>query len=264
MEGFDAVGVTTPDGIGEAGAGLEAFLAGGMHGEMGWLETHSERRRDPRALWPDVLSIIMLGMNYGPETDPLAILEERWRGAVDPVARPSAQTDRLLGAVLPALLLVQLVLGAAQRHLDALLMAHMLVGVAFVAPLALQVGFRAWGLNAGERLLQRLGLGLIATVGLQILLGLGDRVQRLICMTEDISESGVLLSVNELYPAGTPLEFSLPLPGEPRPLRGTARISRSTHAAWDRAATVAAHFDRFHAHHRARLEGFLQRQVVCV
>lgn len=32
----------------------------------------AERRADPRALWADVASIIMLGMNYGPEDDPLA------------------------------------------------------------------------------------------------------------------------------------------------------------------------------------------------
>jgi len=96
-EGFDVAGVTTPDGIGEAGARLDAFLAGGMHGEMGWLETHSERRRDPRALWPDVRSIIMLGMNYGPETDPLAILEDRWRGAVSAYARGRDYHDVVKG-----------------------------------------------------------------------------------------------------------------------------------------------------------------------
>jgi epoxyqueuosine reductase len=96
-EGFDAVGVCAPDSIGEAGARLEAFLAGGMHGEMGWLETHSDRRRDPRALWPDVRSIIMLGMNYGPETDPLAILEQRWRGAISVYARGRDYHDVIKG-----------------------------------------------------------------------------------------------------------------------------------------------------------------------
>ena len=96
-EGFDAVGVTAPGGIGEAGALLGTFLAGGLHGDMDWLEAHSERRRDPRALWPEVRSIIMLGMNYGTETDPLAILEERGRGAISVYARGRDYHDVIKG-----------------------------------------------------------------------------------------------------------------------------------------------------------------------
>jgi epoxyqueuosine reductase len=86
-EGFDTVGVAAPDAIGPAGERLAAFLAKGMHGDMDWLETHRERRMSPKALWPDVRSVIMLGMNYGPERDPLAILAERSRGAISVYAR---------------------------------------------------------------------------------------------------------------------------------------------------------------------------------
>jgi epoxyqueuosine reductase len=80
--GFDSVGVTRPDAAPEAKARLERFLAEGAHGDMGWMETTAGRRGEPRALWPDVRSIVMLGMNYGPDADPLAILRERTRGAV--------------------------------------------------------------------------------------------------------------------------------------------------------------------------------------
>jgi epoxyqueuosine reductase len=97
VEGFDAIGITKPDGIGKAGARLDEFLVGGLHGDMGWLEARSERRADPRALWPDVRSIIMLGMNYGPETDPLAILEQRWRGAISVYARGRDYHDVIKG-----------------------------------------------------------------------------------------------------------------------------------------------------------------------
>ena len=96
-EGFDAVGVTTPDGIGRAGDRLRDFLARNMHGDMGWLETHAARRSHPQALWPDVRSIVMLGMNYGPETDPLAILEERSRGAISVYARGRDYHDVIKG-----------------------------------------------------------------------------------------------------------------------------------------------------------------------
>ena len=46
-----------------------------------------ERRTDPRVLWPDVRSVIMLGVNYGPDENPLAILEQRSRGAISVYAQ---------------------------------------------------------------------------------------------------------------------------------------------------------------------------------
>jgi epoxyqueuosine reductase len=49
---------------------------------MDWLALTAERRADPRSLWPDVRSVIMLGMNYGQDKDPLAILKERAHGAI--------------------------------------------------------------------------------------------------------------------------------------------------------------------------------------
>jgi epoxyqueuosine reductase len=66
---------------------LRAFLAAGSHGDMDWMARHADRRGDPRALWPDVRSIIMLGVNYGPDDDPLAILRERLRGAISVYAQ---------------------------------------------------------------------------------------------------------------------------------------------------------------------------------
>jgi epoxyqueuosine reductase len=54
---------------------------------MDWLASNAERRSDPRALWPDVRSLIMLGVNYGPEENPLAVLEQRTRGAISVYAQ---------------------------------------------------------------------------------------------------------------------------------------------------------------------------------
>jgi len=85
--GFDAVAVTRPDAIGRAKDALARFLAQGQHGDMDWLAATAERRGDPRALWPDVRSIVMLGVNYGPARDPLAILQERGRGAISVYAQ---------------------------------------------------------------------------------------------------------------------------------------------------------------------------------
>jgi len=85
--GFDAFGVASPDAIPDAPARLAQFLAEGAHGDMAWMETTAARRGDPRALWPDVRSIVMLGVNYGPDADPLAILNERTRGAISVYAQ---------------------------------------------------------------------------------------------------------------------------------------------------------------------------------
>ena len=53
---------------------------------MDWMGD-AARRGDPRALWSDVRSVIMLGMNYGPDHDPLAVLRERERGAISVYAQ---------------------------------------------------------------------------------------------------------------------------------------------------------------------------------
>ena len=85
--GFDAVGVTGPDTLGDAAKHFHAFLAGGGHGDMDWLAARPERRADPRVLWPDVRSIVMLGVNYGPDDNPLEILARRDRAAISVYAQ---------------------------------------------------------------------------------------------------------------------------------------------------------------------------------
>jgi epoxyqueuosine reductase len=96
-EGFDLAGITTPGAIGQAGDRLGEFLQRGLHGDMGWLAVHRERRAHPSALWPETRSIIMLGMNYGPANDPLAILAERTRGAISVYARGRDYHDIIKG-----------------------------------------------------------------------------------------------------------------------------------------------------------------------
>jgi epoxyqueuosine reductase QueG len=71
--GFDAVGFGRADLGPEARARLAAFLAAGQHGDMGWLATRAEQRSHPRALWPEAVSVIALGLSYAPEDDPLEI-----------------------------------------------------------------------------------------------------------------------------------------------------------------------------------------------
>jgi epoxyqueuosine reductase len=85
--GFDIVGITRPDAAPLAKERLQQFLAEGAHGDMIWMETTAERRGDPQVLWPEVRSVIMLGLNYGPDHDPLEILKHRERGAISVYAK---------------------------------------------------------------------------------------------------------------------------------------------------------------------------------
>jgi epoxyqueuosine reductase len=85
--GFDCVGVADPAGIADAAKYFRSFLESGAHGDMDWLAASPERRTDPRVLWPDVRSVIMLGVNYGPDENPLAILGQRTRGAISVYAQ---------------------------------------------------------------------------------------------------------------------------------------------------------------------------------
>lgn len=85
--GFDAIGFA-PARLGpEARERLQAFLAAGMHGGMGWMEARADQRADPRALWPEARSVIALGLSYAPEADPLESLAWRDRATISVYAR---------------------------------------------------------------------------------------------------------------------------------------------------------------------------------
>ena len=95
--GLDGVRVTEAGAIPEAAARLADFLADGRHGDMDWMAAHAMRRSDPRALWPEVRSIIMTGLSYAPEADPLAVLAEPHRAALSVYARGKDYHDILKG-----------------------------------------------------------------------------------------------------------------------------------------------------------------------
>src|SRR5882757_2819752 len=95
QEGFDAVGFARADGPEGAAERLNEYLARGHHGDMAWMQTNAERRSDPRALWPEAKSIVTLGVNYAPLSDPLQALTRRERGTVSVYAQGSDYHDVL-------------------------------------------------------------------------------------------------------------------------------------------------------------------------
>jgi epoxyqueuosine reductase len=68
--GFVAVGIAPADAAPQAGARLRAWLADGCHGDMLWMESRAEERASPAGLWPEVRSVVMLGLPYTPPLDP--------------------------------------------------------------------------------------------------------------------------------------------------------------------------------------------------
>jgi epoxyqueuosine reductase len=96
-EGFDVVRIASPDSIPNAAARLKKFLADGHHGTMDWLAATADRRGSPTKLWPDVGAVVMLGLNYGPDRDPLASLAKRDRATISVYARNRDYHDLIKG-----------------------------------------------------------------------------------------------------------------------------------------------------------------------
>lgn len=95
--GFDLVAITRPDSIPLAEGRLREYLALGRHASMAWMQETEERRASPQGLWPDVRSIIVLAMNYGPGTDPLLALSQKDKAAISVYAQNRDYHDIVKG-----------------------------------------------------------------------------------------------------------------------------------------------------------------------
>ncbi|HEX5934189.1 MAG TPA: tRNA epoxyqueuosine(34) reductase QueG [Pseudorhizobium sp.] len=95
--GFDLCRITHAGSIPQAPARLDVYLADGHHGTMGWMEETRERRGDPRTLWPEVRSVVMFGLNYGPDEDPRELQLKPDLGAISVYARNRDYHDLVKG-----------------------------------------------------------------------------------------------------------------------------------------------------------------------
>lgn len=95
--GFDVCRFTGIGASWPATARLQAFLQAGRHGDMDWMAATAERRGHPLALWPQARSAVVLGLNYGPETNPLDGLALRERGLLSVYARGDDYHEVLKG-----------------------------------------------------------------------------------------------------------------------------------------------------------------------
>lgn len=70
--GFLSCGISKSDFLEEEAPRLEKWLNNNMHGEMGYMENHFDKRLDPRLLVEGSKSVISLLLNYFPEETQVA------------------------------------------------------------------------------------------------------------------------------------------------------------------------------------------------
>ncbi|MCM5559580.1 tRNA epoxyqueuosine(34) reductase QueG [Pleomorphomonas sp. NRK JP5] len=91
------MGIAPVDRLGDEARRLRAFVDLGRHGSMVWMEETLDRRVDPRVLWPEARSAVVLAMNYGPDSDPLDNLARPAVGNISVYARHRDYHDVLKG-----------------------------------------------------------------------------------------------------------------------------------------------------------------------
>ncbi len=85
--GFSTCGICDANAAPLAGERLRAWLEDGCHGDMIWMADRADERASPAALWPEVRSVIMLGMSYAPAGDPMALAQAAERARISAYAQ---------------------------------------------------------------------------------------------------------------------------------------------------------------------------------
>ena len=76
---------------------LKEFIKLGFHGDMKWIEDTFERRKSPINLWPEAKSAIILGLNYGPISNPLEKIKHKSLGNISVYAQGKDYHDVIKG-----------------------------------------------------------------------------------------------------------------------------------------------------------------------
>jgi len=98
-EGFSAVGIAPATLAPETRKRLQQWLAEGRQGDMLWMANRADERSDPKTLWPEVKTVVMLGMSYAPATDPFALEGVSDHGRISVYAQGRDYHDVVKGAL---------------------------------------------------------------------------------------------------------------------------------------------------------------------
>jgi cytochrome c oxidase assembly protein subunit 15 len=147
-----------------------------LQGLLGGLRVtgHFTLSTDPTVTRPSLALAVahgVLGQVFFGTVVALAVITgPRWRAAVGR-PDPAGALERGAAPLLVGLLVVQLVLGAILRHLAGGLLVHISMAVVVIL-VGAGLGVRLWARHAERPPLARLGLGLLALLSLQLVLGL--------------------------------------------------------------------------------------------
>ena len=85
---------------------------------------------------------------------------------------------------------------------------------------------------------------------------------QVMCQTENISATGMLLRTDQQYPVGTLLQFELSLPGEAKPIRGRGTVVRHTKPRREPVSGVGVAFAGFDSEDGKRFAAHIDRIAV--
>jgi CheY-like chemotaxis protein/Tfp pilus assembly protein PilZ len=95
---------------------------------------------------------------------------------------------------------------------------------------------------------------------LKVQLPMGNML--LLCQTENISVSGMLVRTDQDYPLGTMLAFELRIPGENAPVRGYGVVVRHANSSRERIDGIGVRFSSFEPGDKGRLESQLSKLMM--
>ncbi|VAW14170.1 Epoxyqueuosine reductase [hydrothermal vent metagenome] len=95
--GFDVFGIVEANARPDLAEKLDRALKNNWHAAMNWMANSAERRQAPKKLWDGVNSIIMVGLSYAPERNPLADLKQKSHGNISVYARNRDYHDLIKG-----------------------------------------------------------------------------------------------------------------------------------------------------------------------
>lgn len=88
---------------------------------------------------------------------------------------------------------------------------------------------------------------------------IGGAKDMMLCQTENISETGMLVTTDKRYDLGTKIHMELTLEGDSRPIVAVAEVVRHTLAGRDKVGGLGLRFLSFAGDSQRRFQAFLRR-----
>lgn len=88
----------------------------------------------------------------------------------------------------------------------------------------------------------------------------GGAKDMMLCQTENVSATGMLIRIDQRYELGTEIHFEINLAGDPRPVSGVAEVVRHTQIGRDDVGGIGVVFRSFTGDSQRRFDAWRERQ----